>query len=172
MIIGLLFTEQLLIKPLIFMIINGEIILIDDEKFEEEFLNEALETLSYKVKVVYFDHAMAALNYIRDTNKDIFLIISDIHMGDISGIKFKEMLNSDPNTKLKSIPFVFTTNHASKKNIDEAYKHNIQGFFKKPVGLKNFTELFATIVKYWLINLHPNKGEFFYDKEANNFFSV
>jgi CheY-like chemotaxis protein len=93
-------------------------------------------------------------------------------MNDINGIRLKQILNDDPNTALKSIPFVFTTNDASKRNIDEAYKHNIQGFFKKPIGLRNLTELLSTIMKYWLINLHPNKSEYFYDKETNNFFSV
>lgn len=151
------------------MKLQGEIILIDDEQYEKEFLHEVLETLDYEIKVVYFDTASEALSYIRGTKKDIFLIISDIHMDDMSGIKLKEILNNDPNTRLKSIPFVFTTNHATKHNIDEAYTHNIQGFFKKPEGLKNLTLLFSTIIKYWLINLHPNKGEHFYDKEANNF---
>jgi CheY-like chemotaxis protein len=154
------------------MKIQGEIILVDDEQYEEDFLKEVLETLDYDVKVVYFNHAINALNYIKDTTSDIFLIISDIHMDDISGIRFKEILNSHPDTKLKSIPLVFTTNHASKEYIDEAYKQNIQGFFKKPVGLKNLTELFAIIIKYWLVNLHPNKGSYFYDKGANNFFPV
>src|SRR5437016_1083303 len=125
------------------MKIAGEIILVDDERYEEEFLKEVLIALNYEIKVIYFDHAMDALDYIRKTHKEIFLIISDIHMGDISGIKLKEILNSDPTTVLKSIPFVLMSNHATKQNINEAYRHNIQGFFKKPVGLRNLTELFS-----------------------------
>jgi response regulator RpfG family c-di-GMP phosphodiesterase len=141
------------------MKLKGEIILIDDEKYEKEFLEEVLKRLSYEVTVTYFDTAKKGLEYLQKTENDIFLIISDIKMFDMDGLKFKEALNNDPHARLKSIPFVFTTHHATSYYIDEAFKLNIQGFFKKPVELDQLTEMLSIIIKYWIVNLHPNRNE-------------
>jgi response regulator RpfG family c-di-GMP phosphodiesterase len=137
--------------------LKGQIILIDDEQYEEDFLNNCLAELNYEVEVKYFGTPADAFNYLKVCNEDIFLIISDLHMPGMNGIELKEKIDNDPDTKLKSIPFVFATTAPVKEGIIEAYKHNIQGFFKKPVDLNELKSVISVIVRYWIINLHPNK---------------
>jgi CheY-like chemotaxis protein len=144
------------------MKLNGEIILIDNDEFEKEFLDSALKTLDYQVNVVYLKTAGEGFEYIKQTKKEIFLIISELEFQGMGGLELKKTINQEPNTHWKSIPFVFIANEATKATVDEAYKHNIQGLFKKPAHLEQLTDLFSVIIKYWIINLHPNKSAAFY----------
>ena len=140
--------------------IPGEIILVDDEEYEEDFLNESLDKLEYVAIVKYFNSAEAALEYIRQSTHEIFLIISDIHMRPMSGLDLKKTLDEDPDLRLKAIPFVFATAMATQASINAAYELHVQGFFEKPTELNKLVELLSTIIKYWIINLHPHKREF------------
>jgi DNA-binding NtrC family response regulator len=140
--------------------LKGQIILVDDEQYEEDFLKESLDLLEYDVTVKYFNSAVDGLDYIRQTNDDIFLIISDIHLMPMSGIELKKAIDEDPMLKFKAIPFVFATTVATKDTIELAYKHNVQGFFEKPAGLEKLSYMLSTIIKYWIINLHPNNRKF------------
>jgi CheY-like chemotaxis protein len=140
--------------------IPGEIILVDDEEYEEDFLNESLDKLEYVAIVKYFNSAESALEYIRRSNHEIFLIISDIHMHPMSGLELKRILDEDANLRLKAIPFVFATAMATQASINSAYELHIQGFFEKPTELNKLVELLSTIIRYWIVNLHPHKNEF------------
>jgi CheY-like chemotaxis protein len=145
--------------------IKGEIILVDDEVYEKEFLDISLHQLGYKVSVKYFSDAANAIRYLRDSEIPVFLIISDLHMPGLNGIHFKQILDEDEQLKMKTIPFVFATSAASRELIVDAYKHNIQGFFRKPPGLNELKKYLAVIVQYWMINLHPNKWEMVIETE-------
>jgi DNA-binding NtrC family response regulator len=145
------------------MKLDGEIILIDNDKFENEFLVEALKRLNYDVGVVYLNTPKAGFEYLRQTKKEIFLIISEMDFDGMDGLELKKAINEEKNTQWKSIPFVFIANAATKATVNEAYKYDIHGFFKKPVKLDDLTDLFSAIIKYWILNLHPNKSDTFYD---------
>lgn len=144
------------------MILDGEIILIDNDRFEYDFLKEALQRLDYTVDVVYLQNAKEGYEYLKRTKKEIFLIISEIDFNHSGGFALKDALNKDEDTRLKSIPFVFIANFISKPVVDAAYNYQIQGLFVKPAKINELTDLFSTIIKYWIINVHPNKSEAFY----------
>jgi CheY-like chemotaxis protein len=135
--------------------IQGEIILIDDEEFELTLLNETLSNLSYEATIKYFSNALDGYGYIKETNNNIFLIISDLQMHPISGIKLKEAIENDPAVKIKAIPFVFATSYATEENIELAYRYNIQGFFEKPNTPNKMIDFLSIIIRYWIINQHP-----------------
>ena len=66
--------------------LDGEIILIDNDIFEYDFLKDALETLHYEVGVVYLNTAKKGFEYLKQTKRQIFLIISEIDFDEMSGI--------------------------------------------------------------------------------------
>src|ERR1043165_4626217 len=111
------------------MKLDGEIILIDNDKFEYDFLKEALNTLNYDVGVVYLQSAKDGFEYLKQTQKDIFLIISEIDFVGMDGLALKKAINDEGHTHWKSIPFVFIANEATTETVDEAYKYGIQGVF-------------------------------------------
>ncbi|MCD6013303.1 MAG: histidine kinase [Flavipsychrobacter sp.] len=143
--------------------LHGEIILVDDDEFELNFLKETLSNLSYEATIKYFNNARDGYGYIKETNNNIFLIICDIQMHPISGFKLKETIENDPEVKAKAIPFVFATTYATEENIELAYKYNIQGFFEKPTTPNKMVDFLSVIIQYWVINQHPNKNKHVYD---------
>jgi DNA-binding NtrC family response regulator len=144
------------------MKLDGEIILIDNDKFEFDFLKEALRILNYDVRVVYLQTAKEGFEYLKQTKNQIFLIISEIDFDGMDGIALKKAINEEKNTHWKSIPFVFIANVATKATVDLAYQHEIHGLFRKPPKLEQLTDLFSAIIKYWMMNLHPYQDDSFY----------
>jgi len=51
-----------------------------------------------------------ALLYLKDTTDDIFLILSDLNMPRMDGLKLKRMIDLPPDIKIKAIPFFFHSN--------------------------------------------------------------
>ncbi|HXB40539.1 MAG TPA: response regulator [Bacteroidia bacterium] len=107
----------------------------------------------------YFDNPEAALKYLKETKDDIFLIISDMAMPKMNGLDFKKAIDNDEVLQKKSIPFIFTTNDATKEQINEAYEYRAQGYFKKAATLEEQAEMLNTIIKYWINSRHPNKNK-------------
>lgn len=137
--------------------VRGKIILVDDGKFEKSFLDESLNDSNWAIKVEYFSNVKDALEHLRGNADDIFLIISDMNMPEMSGLDFKKVIDNDKFLKLKSIPFIFATTLVTKKQVDEAYKCNVQGYFKKPDTIEEQAEMIEKIVQYWKLCIHPNK---------------
>lgn len=137
--------------------ITGKIILIDDEKYEKQLLEEALKKKNWDVKVEYFTNAQDALAYMRTTKDELFLIISDMNMPKMTGLELKRAIDNDDILKKKAMPFIFASNGTTKEQVAEAYEYRVQGFFKKPLNIEEQAEMFDIILKYWIICRHPNK---------------
>jgi CheY-like chemotaxis protein len=137
--------------------VRGKIILVDDDKIEKEFLSIALQSKGWKIGFEYFSTALDAIEYLKSTKDEIFLIISDMNMPKISGLEFKKAIDTDSILKKKSIPFIFTTSAASKAEITEAYDYRVQGYFKKPETIEEQAETLDIIIRYWIISQHPNR---------------
>jgi response regulator RpfG family c-di-GMP phosphodiesterase len=138
--------------------INGNIVLIDYEKEEVEYFRHALEALNYtNVKMKDFRSSKKALDYLVQTKDCIFMIIANIDMPDMPGLELKTAIERNEETMLKAIPFIFTCATATQKDIEEAYRHSIQGFFEKPADLNQLIELLSVVMQYWFYNLTPSQ---------------
>ncbi len=137
-----------------------KIILIDDNLYEVDLLNNALENLNADYEIVYFSDGVDALNYFAKTKDTIFLVISDVHMPRMNGFELRKVIDSHEKLKKKTIPFIFFSSSTKERDIDEAYDCNVQGYFKKPMGLDETTELIHIIIKFFQRCLYPNKMEY------------
>ena len=140
------------------MKIKGEIILIDKDDFEREFYHEILKRLKLSTEVRHFRKPLEGLDYLKKCKEKIFVVISliDFGPGNITGLELKRKINEDPHLLLKAVPFVFMTYLDDKDTIEEAYKLNIQGYFKKPMTLVESERLISTLFSYWICNLRPD----------------
>jgi len=136
-----------------------KIILIDDHPYEVDLLNLALEKLHLDYEIIYFSNAKEAYTYFEKTTDPIFIIISDINMPGMNGIELRKEIDRNTKLKKKTIPYIFFSSSTKECDVDEAYDYNAQGYFKKPMGLDEMTELFDSIIKYWQKCRHPNKQE-------------
>jgi YesN/AraC family two-component response regulator len=66
-----------------------KIILIDDQSYEVDLVNQALAKLHLDYEIIYFSNARDAYNYFEKTKDPIFIIISDINMPGMNGIELR-----------------------------------------------------------------------------------
>ena len=139
--------------------VKGKIILVDDESYEEEFLETALSRNNWNIKIEYFNNVDDAVEHLKKNADEVFLIISDMQMPGKSGMDFKKILDDDEYLKQKSIPFIFVSHSMSREIIIESYKYHVQGYFKKPLSIEEQARLFEIIVQYWINCIHPEKDD-------------
>lgn len=136
--------------------VRGKIILIDDEKYEKQFLEESLDEKNWSIEVEHFNNPKEALTHLRENADHIFLIISDMNMPEMSGMELKKTIDEDSFLRQKSIPFIFASSEVSKKQVKKAYEYRVQGYFKKPSTIEEQAEMIEKIVQYWKSCIHPN----------------
>ena len=125
------------------------IVLIEDDKDDCEFIMEALTDIGAKNEIRCFSSPIAALEYLKATTEKPFIIICDINMPQMNGFAFKRAINSDEKLHSRRIPFVFLSTSANAHLVDEAFHLCIQGYFQKPVAIKEYSEIAKSIIEYW-----------------------
>ena len=136
---------------------EGPIIIIEDDDEDKEIFQEALEELSISNKIIWFTDAKRALDYLKTTRDQPFIIFSDVNLPAQSGIEFKKKIDGDKRLRKKSIPFIFYSTFVSTEIVNEAYtKMTVQGFFKKGSSYNEIKSDIKVIVDYWQVCKHPN----------------
>lgn len=137
---------------------KGEtIIIIEDDKDDQDVLREVFRDLNIQKELVFFDDCDEAYNYLMSTTQKPFVIISDINLPRLNGIELKKKIDSTDALRRKAIPFIFLTTADNQSTVDRAYEvSNIQGYFRKGVLLEEIRENIRCIVSYWTAALHPH----------------
>lgn len=134
----------------------GPIVIAEDDQDDRQLLEEAFQSLAIKNKLVFFDNGDDVLAFLRATQEQPFLILSDINLLKMSGIELKKRINEDEALRKKSIPFIFLTTSSEHRSVLEAYEMMVQGYFKKENSFQQIQNTVRMIVEYWLICRHPN----------------
>jgi CheY-like chemotaxis protein len=140
--------------------VEGKLLLVDDDPSEELIMKEAIEDGNWHVSINFYNEPEKALEYLKETHDEIFLIISDINMPGMDGFAFKKAIDANHDLSKKSIPFIFFSNSARKEDIVKAYDSRVQGYFQKPGDFKEATALFDKIFNYWLVSRHPHNNNY------------
>ena len=134
----------------------GPILIIEDDQDDQEILQEAFTELEVRNKLLFFDKTKQAFDFLKTTSEKPFLILSDVNLPQQTGVEFKREVDSDPQLRKKSIPFVFFSTSVEKHAVDTAYKElTIQGFFQKSNNYQELKNVLSLIVEYWKICQHP-----------------
>jgi CheY-like chemotaxis protein len=134
---------------------NGPIVIVEDDRDDQEVLKEVFEELGIPNIVRFFNSCVEALNYLLTTIERPFLIISDINIPAMSGFDLKEQINQNEMLRRKNIPFVFLSTNTETGTIAKAYDSLAQGYFIKPTKLEEIKEMIARIINYWKIASRP-----------------
>lgn len=136
---------------------KGPIILVDDDREDEELFREVLRDLDIPNELVYFNTSSKAFEYLKNTPDNPLIIISDINLPLQSGIEFKRQIEEHPQLRSKSIPFIFFSTSTDKRVVDLAYKEmTVQGFFKKSTSYEDLKRVIKLMIDYWQTCKHPN----------------
>ena len=106
------------------------ILIVDDEETLCEVLKLNLENEGYDV-----DTALSAEEALRMDVKRYSLILLDIMMGEISGIRFARMLKSDVATA--DIPIIFCTARDSEDDMVKGLNLGADDYITKPYTVRN-----------------------------------
>ncbi len=136
---------------------NGEIIVIEDDKEDQELFDEIFKSLNISNKIIFFDNGEDALKYLQQPDIEPFLILSDINMPKLNGFDLRNMVFTNEQLQTKCIPYLFFTTGANKKSVVDAYTLSVQGFFIKPNSMLALENTIRKIVEYWQECIAPNQ---------------
>lgn len=135
---------------------SGPIILIEDDKDDQELFAEIFKDLEYSNEVIFFDDGEQALEFLENTEIEPFLILSDINMPKLNGMELREKVHNNEDLRLKSIPYLFFSTNAEQQDVIDAYSRSIQGFFVKPRSYELLKKTLTNIIEYWQECVSPN----------------
>ena len=131
------------------------IIYIDDDRDDQEMLQNACTALKLNNSLKMFDTCEAALSYLKTTEDEPLVIISDVNLPVMSGTEMKRFINENDYLKKKSIPFIFLSTSLQRASVEKAYDLMAQGYFTKPNSFEELKYTIASIVDYWKRCRHP-----------------
>lgn len=135
---------------------KGPIIIIEDDKDDQDLYSEALKDIGIFNEIYFFDGGKQVLDYLVNTEEQPFIIISDINMPGMTGLELKKYMEDDPYLRAKGIPFVFISTNATKVSVRHAHALSVQGYFQKPNSMGELKELLRVLFDYWARCKHIN----------------
>lgn len=134
----------------------GPIIIVEDDKEDQEVLEEVFNDLQIENEIKFFKEGNSVLAYLRTTTDKPFIIITDINMPMMNGLELKMEIYKDEYLRKKSIPFVFLSTTDGSRIIDKVYQLEVQGFFQKEFSYDSVRNQIKLIIDYWSKCKHPN----------------
>jgi CheY-like chemotaxis protein len=110
---------------------NGLILLIDDDRDEQENLQDAWQKLGIENELICFSNGTTALAYLQSTDVIPLFILSDINMPGMNGTELHRLITEDRAASEKSIPFIFLTTATGTLAIKQAYESKCARFLSK-----------------------------------------
>ncbi len=137
---------------------SGPVIFVEDDAEDHEFMLEAYRSLNLRNGWLLFTTARDALQYLRTTTDKPFIIISEVNLRGMDGVSMRREILKDDQLRKKSIPFVFFTTNYDRKDVEEAYDLEVQGYFIKKFNIPEIARMLQKIVEYWMECYHPNNA--------------
>jgi CheY-like chemotaxis protein len=135
---------------------NGPIIVIEDNQDGHVLLSGVFAKLGYKNKVLYFFDGQQALNYLKDTDINPFLILSDTNMPRLDGFALRDKIQIDAGLQARCIPYLFFSTAVSQEIVVKAYSLSAQGIFIKQHTQAELEKTIFLIMEYWKRCAAPN----------------
>ena len=135
---------------------KGPIIIVDDDADDQDIYAEAIRAIAIPNEMHFFNEGQAALDYLYTTSEQPFIILSDVNMPQMNGLRFKEIIQQDEYLREKGIPFVFISTNASATAVRQAHQLSVQGYFQKPNSMEEIKSMLRKMFDYWELCKHIN----------------
>jgi two-component system response regulator len=137
------------------------ILLVEDNPDDEALTIRALKQNKIQNEVVVAHDGAEALDYLfargayagRDLRVMPQLILLDLKLPKIDGLRVLQRLRADPRTGL--LPVVVLTSSREDRDVVESYRHCANSYILKPVDFAQFTEAVGQLGWYWLVLNEP-----------------
>jgi CheY-like chemotaxis protein len=118
---------------------NKTILVVEDNELNMKLVRSLLQLENYQI--IEADNAEKGIQLAHDHHPD--LILMDIQLPGMDGLKATELISNDEN--LKDIPIVALTSYAMEGDREKALAAGCVGYITKPIETRGFSE---TIVEY------------------------
>ena len=144
---------------------KGIILLVEDNPDDEALTLRALRKNKILNEVVVARDGAEALDYLfgsgayagRDTSVMPQIILLDLKLPKVDGLKVLERIRADERTKL--LPVIILTSSKEEQDLIEGYSLGANSYIRKPVDFGQFTEAIRLLGLYWFVlNEPPPKG--------------
>ncbi len=135
---------------------KGPVVVIEDDMDDQHILNEIFTELGYENNVIFFSNGVDAFEYLRTSNVQPFLILSDINLPKLNGFELRDKVHNNEQLRLKCIPYLFFSTSAEQRHVIDAYSKSVQGFFTKPRTYGEVLRVIRNIMEYWKDCQSPN----------------
>jgi two-component system, response regulator len=138
-----------------------EVILVEDSQTDAELTIRALKKYNLANRLVRLKDGAEAIDFIfaqgqyadRSVNNIPKLILLDLKLPKVDGLKVLERIRNDPRTK--NIPVVMLTSSHEERDLVASYKLGVNSYIVKPVEFEKFVEAVQEIGYYWLLLNQP-----------------
>ncbi len=141
------------------------ILLVEDNPDDEALTLRAFKKNKILNEVVVARDGAEALDYLfgtgayagRDTSVMPQIILLDLKLPKVDGLKVLERIRADERTKL--LPVIILTSSKEEQDLIEGYSLGANSYIRKPVDFGQFTEAIRLLGLYWFVlNEPPPKG--------------
>lgn len=135
---------------------SGVILLVEDNRDDEELTLRALKKNNILNEVVVARDGEGALDYLfatgthagRNANDTPQIVLLDLNLPRIGGLEVLRQLRADERTRLT--PVVILTSSKQDEDIINGYTLGANSYIRKPVGFAQFAEAVRLLGLYWL----------------------
>jgi CheY-like chemotaxis protein len=134
---------------------NNPIFIVDDDNDDFLMIREVAQEMGLTNEVRHFTDGESLIRELTENPVVPFLIISDMNLPKMNGLELRKKIIDSPIMSRKTIPFIFWSNSASDRQVENAYNLAAHGYFIKG---RTYTEMKASlheIVSYWSHSLSP-----------------
>ena len=115
--------------------------IVEDDEDDMNFILSALRNTGIENECKLFADPVLALTYLQSVKNSPAIIISDINLPKMNGLKFKKTIDKD--SVLRNIPFVFLSTE-----IKEELDFPLALFIRKPDNSTDYKEIAKDIVAH------------------------
>jgi CheY-like chemotaxis protein len=126
------------------------ILLVEDSADDEKLTLRALKKNNIANPVVVARDGAEALDLlVGDKARPFALVLLDLRLPKIHGLKVLERLRADPRTKLT--PVVILTSSKEESDLIQGYSLGANSYIRKPGDFQNFVSAVSQLGLYWLV---------------------
>jgi len=133
------------------------ILLVEDNQNDVVLTLRAFKKNNIENKIVVAGDGLEALDYLfrtgkykdRDINSMPALILLDLKLPKMDGLKVLERIRDDERTKL--LPVVILTSSNEEQDIISSYRMHSNSYIRKLVDFNKFVEAVQKLQSYWLV---------------------
>jgi DNA-binding response OmpR family regulator len=112
---------------------RARVVVVEDEKIMSTFLLTSLRRLGIE-DLFAFEDGASALREMARIKPD--LILTDVHMQQVSGLELVRQLRASDEVAMNNIPVIFLSADSTSSTISEALPLGVAGYIVKPPNLK------------------------------------